>query len=84
MYEWIRQIEKVLKMRTAIIPAEPIPAIPRPTSMVGMLWLPVLIALPTMKNARDSWSAQCRPHTSASEANNGRNTEDVRRYTVPI
>ena len=64
---------------TAIRPAALIPAIPLPTSMVAMFWLPVLIALPTMKSKRASCRAQCRPKMSATDAKGGMKTVDVSR-----
>ena len=64
---------------TASKPAAPIPATPRPASIVGIFSLPVLIALPTKKNRRPIWRAQCLPNMSAMEANGGRKTVEVRR-----
>ena len=72
-------IQTMRKARTARRPAAPIPAMPRPTSMVAMFWLPVLTALPTIKKNNASCRAQWRPKMSATEANGGRKTVEVRR-----
>ena len=60
------------------------PATPRPASIVAMFSLPVLIALPTIKSTNPSWRAAYLPKISAMEANGGKKTVDVRRYTVPM
>ena len=67
------------KMLTVNIPAAPTPAIPRPTSNVGMLIEPVHIALPIRNKKRLDCRAKCRPYTSATDAYSGKKTVDVRR-----